>query len=69
MAPAFISDSAEIRADAAYPLPDFMARTGLGRKGLATARTNGLVTKRCGRRTYVVGQSWLDYLNNHARSV
>jgi hypothetical protein len=53
---------AEIRADAAYSLPDFQRITGLGAKAIRKARREGLQIHRVGRRSYVRGQSWIDYL-------
>lgn len=57
---------AEIRADAAYALSDFQRITGLGAKAIRKAKREGLQVHRVGRRSYVRGQSWLDYLASRA---
>jgi hypothetical protein len=54
---------AEIRADAAYSLPDFQHITGMGAKSLRRAKAEGLRVERRGRRSYIIGQWWLDYLS------
>jgi hypothetical protein len=57
---------AEIRSDAAYSLPDFQRITGLGAKAIRKARREGLTVTRCGRRSYILGQSWINYLADKA---
>jgi hypothetical protein len=52
----------EIRADAAYTIPDFLRLTGLGAKSLRRAKREGLPVIRCGRRAYVRGADWLAHL-------
>lgn len=53
---------AEIRADTAYALPDFMARTKLGWKSIRRARREGLRVTKIGNRSYVRGSDWLEHL-------
>jgi hypothetical protein len=56
----------EIRADAVYPLPDFQRLTGLGPKAVRAAKRDGLSVVRVGRRSYVRGISFLEYLERKA---
>lgn len=56
----------EIRADAAYALPDFMRITGLGSKCVRRARRECLPVTRCGRRSYILGKHWLAHLDKTA---
>ncbi len=59
----------EIRADAAYALPDFQKITGLGSKSIRRARREGLEVHRVSRRSYITGQSWFAYLSKKAAKV
>jgi hypothetical protein len=52
----------EVRADSVYALGDFQRLTGLGAKSIRKARSEGLIVTRVGRRSYVRGADWLDYL-------
>lgn len=52
----------EIRRDAAYPLANFQRITGLGAKAVRQARRKGLRVIRVGRRSFIQGADWLDYL-------
>ena len=61
--------AAEIRADSAYPLDEFARVTGLGEAAIRAARRRGLLVRRCGRNSFVLGSDWLDYLKNHAEVV
>lgn len=58
----------EIRGDAVYTLEEFERRTQLGKKSLRTARRNGLAVHRAGRRSYVIGKDFIDYLNTQHRA-
>lgn len=51
-----------IRDDEVYPLADFLNRTGMGVKAYRRARREGLAAHDEGRRTYIVGRSWREYL-------
>lgn len=62
----FVSASREIRADAAYPLADFSARTGLKRWALRAARRNGLRVIAVHKASFVLGSDWLAYLQKIA---
>lgn len=63
------SPHAEIRADAVYPLPDFQRITGLGPRATRAAQRDGLKVVRVGRRSYVQGKSFLEYLEKKAQPV
>ena len=56
----------EIHDAESYPLPIFQQRTGQGRKGIAQARRQGLRVRKVGRRAYVLGRDWHQYLANQA---
>lgn len=51
-----------IRADEAYALPDFQRITGQGSKSIRRARREGLPVTRIGRRSYILGEHWLEHL-------
>jgi hypothetical protein len=59
--------SGEIYADAIYTLDEINARLGLGKSALRTARREGLVVKRIGRRGYVLGSDVIDWFQRSAR--
>ena len=50
---------APIMAEAVYPLEDFKQRTGLESASLRKMRRQGLVVRRIGRRSYVLGRDFL----------
>lgn len=52
-----------IESGKAYTLNRFMEITGIKRFALDTARKNGLVVRKAGRRCFVLGQDFLDYYN------
>ncbi len=58
-----------IRADECYPLDVFARVSGLGRHALRRARRDGLVVRRVGLRSYVLGADWMTYLERRARVV
>lgn len=58
-----------ISANAAYSLDQVKARLGLGTAAMRTARRKGLIVRRVGRRSFVLGRDLLDYLENHATIV
>ncbi len=53
-----------IESGKAYTLTRFMEITGIRRFALDTARKNGLVVRKAGRRCFVLGQDFLDYLKS-----
>lgn len=62
------SQGVEIRADVAYDLAQ-VKKFGLGTAALRTARRRGLVVRRIGRRSFVLGRDLLAYLEEHATVV
>lgn len=58
-----------ISANAAYSLDQVKARLGLGTAALRTARRKGLIVRRVGRRSFVMGRDLLDFIENHATIV
>lgn len=58
-----------ISANAAYSLEQVKARLGLGTAALRTARRKGLLVRRVGRRSFVLGKDLLAYLEEHATIV
>jgi hypothetical protein len=62
------SEGVEIRADAAYDLAT-VKKLGLGTAALRTARRKGLIVRRIGRRSFVLGRDLLEYLDKHAAVV
>lgn len=58
----------EIRSDAIYDLPS-LKQKGWGTAALRTARRNGLIVRRSGRKSWVFGSDLIDYLKNSATVV
>lgn len=52
----------------AYQLPDFMRRTGLARRAVAIAERKGLTIHTSGQRRFVIGDSWIAYLEQQAKN-
>ena len=55
---------APIVADAVYPLSDFKRRTGLEASSIRKMRQQGLVIRRIGRRSFVLGSDFLAWCEN-----
>jgi hypothetical protein len=53
----------EIRTDGLYTLAEIKARLGLGYYSLKEARKKGLITRKIGRRSYVLGKDLLDFVS------
>lgn len=51
-----------IRADEAYTLTEFRKRTGLGSTAFRGARAAGLRVIALGRKRYVLGVDWIEFL-------
>lgn len=51
-----------IEKDQALPLDTFKRKAGLSDWALRTARRNGLKVRKCGKRRYVLGRDWIEYL-------
>jgi hypothetical protein len=56
--------SAPILADAVYPLAAFKAATKLDDWAMREARKAGLKVRRVGRRAYIVGADWIEFLKS-----
>jgi hypothetical protein len=56
----------EIEAATVYPLPVFMARTGLGRKAVAKLRRAGMPVRKAGRNRYILGADFQEALVQRA---
>jgi hypothetical protein len=54
----------EIRADAVYPLEVFRQRTGLDTWATRQARRAGLRVRRVGRRGFILGTDFIQYLES-----
>ena len=59
------SDLGPILVDAVYPLEIFKRLSGQSVWGLRQAKRRGLRVRTCGRRSYVIGRDWAEYLANH----
>jgi hypothetical protein len=53
---------ASIRRDEAYPLTDFRAITRMTPSSVRSACRNGLATRKVGKRVFILGSDFLDYL-------
>ena len=51
-----------IQAEAIYPLPEFQRLTGLGEAAMRKARRRGLVVTSIGRRRYVRGKDFYEFI-------
>jgi hypothetical protein len=51
-----------IQAEAIYPLPEFQRLTGLGEAAMRKARRMGLVVTSIGRRRYVTGKNFYEFI-------
>lgn len=51
-----------IRADETYGKAEFWRRTRISKHAWASALRDGLKVRRHGRRVYVIGQDWFDFL-------
>lgn len=51
-----------IEAETVYPLSVFSRLVGLDENAMRQARRRGLKVRRVGRRGYVVGRDWLDFV-------
>ena len=58
------TDLGEISVGSTYPLPLFQRLTGLSVWALRQARRRGLRMKVVGRRKFVTGRDWHDYLES-----
>ncbi|MBW3600833.1 MAG: hypothetical protein KY475_26650 [Planctomycetes bacterium] len=56
----------EIFPEVLYPLPRFMAITGLKKTGLRAARRRGLRILYYGRRGYIRGADWIRHVEETA---
>ena len=56
--------SSEIREDASYSLPEFMARTRLGAAAMRQAKRQGLLVRKIGRNKYILGKDWFAHLES-----
>lgn len=52
-----------ILSDATYPLPEFQRLSGLGEAALRQARRQGLVVTAIGRRRFVRGADFHDFIS------
>lgn len=59
----------EIRPEVCYPLESFKAVSGLNKSALAAARRRGLRMIREGKRTFIFGRDWLNYLDTNGRVI
>lgn len=62
-------DVGVLHADVAYSLAQVKSRFGLGTAALRTARRRGLLVRRVGRRSFVLGRDLITYLEQHATVV
>jgi Helix-turn-helix domain len=59
----------EIDANSLYTLSEISRRLGLGKAALRTARRQGLVVRRIGRRSYILGADLIAWFKQAARTV
>jgi len=65
---AALAASSEIKPGVAYPV-EALAERGFGKWALRQARRNGLIVRRIGRMSFVLGDDLLGYLVEHSKIV
>ncbi len=58
-----------VRADECYPLQVFKRLTGMGNAAMRESRRRGLVVRKVGLRSYVLGKDWLRFVEEHGKPV
>lgn len=58
-----------INGNAAYSIKEAQALLSLGPAALRMARRNGLVVRRFGRKSFILGDDLLAYLRDHSKQV
>ncbi len=56
------NDANPIIASGIYRIDDFIATAGLSRDAFRSMKRAGLIVRRYGKRSYVIGQDFLDFL-------
>ena len=69
MPAAIVSEEGVIDSDRAYSLKAFQEITGLKAGALREARQRGLLIRRAGVRSFILGRDFLDYLEKHGKVV
>lgn len=67
--PTSASETGSVRSDEMLPLDTVKSRLGLGKAAIRTARANGLLVRRIGRRSFVLGADLLAYTKKRGRVV
>jgi len=62
------SSPGEIRADAIYTLEEIDRRLRLGKAAIRRARRQRLIVHRIGRRNYIIGRDFINYLDAQHRA-
>ena len=57
-----------IEPDVSYELNELMARTGQGKAGIRRCRRDGLDVRYVGRKAYVLGRVWIEYVLNQGKA-
>jgi hypothetical protein len=58
-----------IHADACYSLIDLRTKLGIGQWALRKMRRNGLIVRRYGRRSFVLGRDLIAEIERHGKVV
>jgi hypothetical protein len=61
--------AAVIRADAAYSIHEVKRRLGLGEWALRQMRRRGLIVRRVGRVSVILGRDLLEHIEQHGKIV
>lgn len=69
MATIAIQQDGVIEAGKVYPIATFRTLTGMGTAALREARKKGLLVRRVGLRSFVLGQDFLDFVREHGQPV
>lgn len=69
MATIAIQQDGVIEAGKCYPIATFRVLTGMGHAAVREARKKGLLVRRVGLRSFVLGQDFLDFVRDHGQPV
>lgn len=58
-----------VTRDEVLSLAEFSKRTGMGPAAIRNASRRGLIVRRVGKRSFILGRDFLDYVAEHGRPV
>ena len=58
-----------VESGKSYPIKTFREITGLGTMAMREARQKGLLVRRVGLRSFILGTDWLSFVEEHGKVV